>query len=153
MSKPRPLSYKWILLGAGLIFGLNITMRLLLADPVRTSLITSFSGVTGVFVFIAIVAFFSFFVGGALIGYFSPGETIKEPAIAAVIAISLNGLDTFRDVNGTSFTVTNWFVGTTIMVAIGFVMALGGAWLGEKIQGPTHEKLHPEEPEKGAEKE
>lgn len=139
MSK-RALSYKWILIGAGMIFGLNLLIRMLTADPVRTQLITSFSGITGVFVYVAIIAFVSFFIGGAMIGWFSPGETVKEPAFAALIAAGLNTIENFRNVDGKTLTVSDWLIGSVIILAVGFGMALGGAWVGEKIQGDTAEK-------------
>jgi len=145
MSKPT-ISYKWVLIGAGTIFGLNLLMRALFADPVKTSLITSFSGMTGVFLYIGIIAFVSFFIGGALIGYFSPGETIKEPAIAAAIAAGLNTLENFRNVDGKTLTVGDWLLGSLIILAVGFVMALAGSWLGEKIQGQTREKIRESAP-------
>jgi hypothetical protein len=141
MSK-RSISYKWVLIGAGVIFALNLLMRALLADPVKTNLLTAFPGMTGVLLFVGIVAFVSFFVGGAMIGIFSPGETIREPAIAAAIAIGLNTIENFRNVDGTNLTVTSWLIGSAVSLGIGFVMALGGAWLGEKIQGQTPEKKH-----------
>lgn len=139
MSK-RKVSYKWVLIGAGIIVIQNLLIQALLADPVKTQLITSFPGLTGVLLFIGIVAFVSFFVGGALIGVFSPGETIREPAYAAMIAGGLNSLENFRNVNGTTFTVVHWLIGSAVVLGVGFVMALGGAWVGEKIQGDTPEK-------------
>lgn len=139
MSK-RTISYKWVLIGAGIIFAQNLLMRALLADPVKTQLITSFPGLTGVLIFIGIIAFVSFFVGGAMIGVFSPGETIKEPGIAAAIAAGLNALENFRNVDGKSFTVLDWLIGSLLILGIGFVMAVGGAWVGEKLQGDTAEK-------------
>jgi hypothetical protein len=139
MSKPR-ISYKWVLIGAGIIFALDLLMRALLADPVKTQLITSFPGLTGVLLFVGIIAFVAFFIGGAMIGIFSPGETIKEPAIAAAIAAGLNTLENFRNVDGKNITVLDWLIGSAIILAIGFVMALGGAWVGEKIQGNTAQK-------------
>jgi hypothetical protein len=139
MSK-RTISYKWVLIGAGIIFGQNLLARALLADPVKTQLLASFPGLTGVLLFIGIIAFVSFFIGGALIGVFSPGETVKEPAFAALIAAGLNCLENFRNVDGKTLTVLDWLIGSALVLGVGFVMALGGAWLGEKIQGDTEQK-------------
>ncbi len=141
----KRISYKWVLIGAGIIFGLNLLMRALLAEPVRSSLIASFPGLTGVLIFVGLIAFVSFFIGGAMIGIFSPGETVKEPAIAAVIAAGLNTIENFRNVDGKSLTVVQWLIGSFIILGVGFVMALGGAWVGEKIQGPTAEKRKEEQ--------
>lgn len=134
------VSYKWVLIGAGVIVAQNVLMKALLADPVKTQLISAFPGLTGVLLFIGIIAFVSFFVGGALIGFFSPGETLKEPAIAAAIAAGLNSVENFRNVDGKTFTVLDWLIGTAIILGVGFVMAFGGAWVGEKLQGDTAEK-------------
>ena len=141
MSK-HPLSYKWIMIGGAIIFHLNLLMRALLADPVQTKLLAAVPGLGGILLFTGIVAFVSFFVGGGIIGYYSPGETIKEPAIAAMIAAELNCIENFHNVDGVKFTVTGWMIGSAISIGLGFVMALGGAWVGEKIQGPTRVKLH-----------
>lgn len=143
MSK-RAISYKWVLLGAGIIVGLNLVMRALLADPAPTIIMTSFPGLTGILFIIALTAFVSFFFGGALIGFFSPGETIREPAIAAVIAAGLNVVENFRNVDGKNLTVAGWFIGSLLSLGIGFMMALAGAWLGEKLQGTTPQKRREE---------
>jgi hypothetical protein len=147
MSTKHVISVKWILIGAVITIALNHLIQLVVADPIQTSLITSL-GAVGVFVFIGIVAFFSFFVGGAIIGFFSPGETIVEPAIAAAVAVMINAASSFRAVNGTSFTTGNWAVGSAISLVIGLAMGLGGAWLGEKFQGGTPEKDAEHEGEK-----
>ena len=141
MSTRRAVSSRWVFIGAGTMVGLNVVMRALLADPVRTQLISSFSGMTGVFVFVAIIAFFSYFVGGAVIGLLSPGETIREPAYAALIATGLNTLENLRNIDGQAFTLLDWFVGSAIVLGVGFSMALGGGWVGERIQGRTVEKM------------
>jgi len=140
MSERRPLSYKWILFGAGVIVGLNYLVRALLADPVRGQLIESFDGTMGLYVYAGVVAFVSFFVGGAVVGYWSPGETVKEPALASAVAVTLNAIDNFRNVDGKAFTVTDWLLGTTIVGFVGLVMAFAGAWVGEKAQGDTDQK-------------
>ncbi len=139
MSKQK-ISYKWVLIGAGIIFLQNLLAQALFADPVKTKLLVTFPGLTGVLIFVGLIAFGSFFVGGALIGVFSPGETLKEPAYAALIAAGLNCLENFRNVDGKNLTVLGWLIGSALILGVGFVMALGGAWVGEKLQGDTEEK-------------
>ncbi|MEZ4301170.1 MAG: hypothetical protein R3B70_39905 [Polyangiaceae bacterium] len=134
------VSYKWVLIGAEAMFVLNLVMQALLANPVKSQLIAAFPGVAGPLIFVAIVAFGAFFVGGALIGLFSPGETIKEPAFAAAIAAGNFALLGFTTVDGKNITVADWLIGALITASVGFVMALGGAWVGEKLQGDTAEK-------------
>lgn len=139
MSK-QAISYKWVLIGAITIGGLNLLMQALLADPVKTKLLLAVPGTAGVLLFVGIIAFVSFFVGGALIGLFSPGETVREPAYAAALAAALNCAENFRNVDGQNLTVLNWLIGSSLVLGVGFLMALGGAWVGEKIQGDTEEK-------------
>ncbi len=139
MSK-QAISYKWVLIGSIAIGALNLIMQALLADPVKTKLLTAVPGLAGVLLFVGIIAFCSFFVGGALIGLFSPGETVREPAYAAVLAAAFNCVQNFRNVDGQNLTVLNWLIGSSVVLVIGFFMALGGAWVGEKLQGDTEEK-------------
>lgn len=136
----RFFSYKWTLIGTVVIIGLNLLMQALLADPVKTSLLIAFPGTGGVLLFVGIIAFVSFFVGGALIGRYSPGETIREPAVAAAIAVGFKCVENFRNIDGQNFTVVQWMIGSVLILVVGFGMALAGAWVGEKIQGPTREK-------------
>ena len=71
----------------------------------------------------------SFFVTGVFIGFFSPGMTLVEPAIAA-------GLMTIINVGF----VIAWYgdlpLGEILLIASGggIVLALIGGWLGEKLQ-------------------
>ncbi|MBK8258998.1 MAG: hypothetical protein IPK82_40860 [Polyangiaceae bacterium] len=139
MSK-KTISYKWVLIGAEVIFFLNLLMQALLANPVKSQLINAFPGAAGPLIFVGIIAFGAFFIGGALIGLGSPGETIKEPAIAAAIAAGRFALLGFQAVDGKNITVLDWLIGALITTSVGFVMALGGAWVGEKLQGDTEEK-------------
>jgi hypothetical protein len=71
----------------------------------------------------------SFFVTGWIVGYFSPGVTMVEPAIAAGGLVALH-----------SAFIVLWFeVGPpaqTLLVALagGMLAALAGGWLGERMQ-------------------
>jgi predicted DNA repair protein MutK len=141
MSRPSGLSLKWVLIGAAAILVLNDVMGLLLAGNVGASLIQSLGQPTGVYALIGIVAFGSFFVGGLLIGLFSPGETIREPALAAGIAVLINARMSFTKVDSHSFTFTDWMIGTLISVVLGLAMGLAGGWIGEKMQGDTGAKI------------
>lgn len=71
----------------------------------------------------------SFFVTGWIVGFFSPGVTMIEPAIAAGGLIALHA----------GFIVLWFEVGPsaqTLLVALvgGVLAALAGGWLGEKMQ-------------------
>lgn len=73
-----------------------------------------------------------YFVGGFITGYASPGITLIEPAIGALI----------MNVAGALFNRHGGF-GTIITAVIAFVFALIGAYMGEKFQSQT--RNHTEE--------
>ena len=75
--------------------------------------------------FVALVGMGSYFVGGVIVGKRSPGKTIKEPAIAAVLAVALNLL-----LSG-NFNIMFLIFGSMIP----FFSALAGGYVGEKWQG------------------
>lgn len=139
MSK-QAISFKWVLIGENIIILLNLLGQALLADPVRSKLLAAVPGLGGQLLFAGIVAFISFFIGGVIIGIFSPGETVREPAFAAFLAAGFNCTENLRNVDGKNVTLLGWFIGSAIVLIVGFLMALGGGWVGEKIQGDTEEK-------------
>jgi len=82
----------------------------------------------------------SFLATGLMVGYFSPGRTLVEPAVAAGLMTVINA----------GFLIT-WFgelpVGQLFIVGFGgsIVLALVGGWLGERLQdmkGPREGDLN-----------
>jgi hypothetical protein len=70
----------------------------------------------------------SYFLGGLVTGMVSPGITVKEPAISAVIVTAIGILfDASRTAPGRVI----WLVLASI---VAFVLAVAGAKLGEAIQ-------------------
>ena len=93
----------------------------------------------GPLTFVALVAFIAFFGGGLLVAYFSPGDTVKEPAIAAVLAIVFNAV---VNISSSDAEVSGGvIVGLVISGAVAFAFAMLGAKVGEKIQGDTTDKM------------
>jgi hypothetical protein len=135
-DKPAPLSIKWIIIGAALMGGLNWLLRDLLAEPVALPLIDSFGLEGGLIAYAALVAFLSFFGGSVLTAYMSPGDTVKEPAIASTIAIAFN-VAVYMSQEGAQFSA----IGTAISIAMAYAFALAGAKVGEKLQGETTDKM------------
>ncbi|MRG95113.1 hypothetical protein [Polyangium spumosum] len=144
MSKRKELSYKWVIIGGGVIMTLHFVMRLLLAGGVSASIIGSYGPDTGRLVIAGIVALVSYFVGGILIGIFSPGETVKEPALATFMAILPNAMHTIIWHIEYNYSMAGVPLGLLTTFAIGILMAVAGAWIGEKVQGRTVEKLREE---------
>ena len=54
------------------IIGLNQLLQEMLAEPVGGALFESM-GVGGLYLYVALIAFGSFFVGGLIVGWWSPG--------------------------------------------------------------------------------
>ncbi len=72
----------------------------------------------------------SFLFAGLLVGYFSPGVTIREAGIAGGLSVILNAVFLYSS--------EKLFKGELVYVpvglAVGFVLSLIGGWLGEKLQ-------------------
>ncbi|MCA9690973.1 MAG: hypothetical protein R3A51_06250 [Nannocystaceae bacterium] len=135
----KEVSLFWVVLGAAIIVAVNKTLKWLLAGTLLAPMIGGLGPTAGIYAFVALLAFLSFFGGGLLIGLMSPGETIREPAYAAVIAIILNGVVDFLTLEGEPG--VTYFIGVAIMAGIGFLFALAGAYVGEKFQGETTDKM------------
>jgi len=77
---------------------------------------------------------FCYFLGGLIIGWRSNGNTILEPALAAIIVAPLLSFIGFLVMPGGSMVLVGC---STIFL---FFVALIGAFVGEKIQGPSRER-------------
>jgi hypothetical protein len=109
---------KWVLVGTFLGLVLNVLFAFLLAPLFNINMNLIF------------IAFsISFVVTGFIVGYKSPGVTIKEPAVAGLIAVFLEWI------------FIQFALALPVPIAYlafglfeGFILTLVGAWLGEKLQ-------------------
>jgi hypothetical protein len=141
MSQRKEISFKWIVYGGGIIIALQGTTRLLIAGSVGSSVVASYGPTNGALILAGIVAIIAYFIGGMIIGLYSPGETIREPAFATLMAITPNLLNNLAWHFDYNIPLAGWVQGAGLTLGVAFLMALGGAWLGEKMQGRTVEKL------------
>ena len=81
------------------------------------------------FVLFVVIKPLTFFAGGFLSGLFSRGITILEPALGAAIIAFLGGIFDARWLLPHRL---SWTIGSSI---IAFIVALIGAYLGERAQG------------------
>lgn len=125
---------KWVIIGTAIMGGLSWLLPLVLAEPLLPPLVDSM-GTTGWIVFALIIAVGAFFGGSFLVAYFSPGTTIREPAIASTIAVIVNQLYWLRQGGDLSLG------GVAISIAMNYAFAFAGAKLGEKAQGETTDKM------------
>lgn len=130
------VNIKWVLIGAAVIIGLNRLLFEAFNDFAYAPLSESMGPVGAVAVVTIVVSLGSFFVGGLLIGWASPGETLKEPATAATVAVVLN----FVIVRLQYGEFPNP-IGAALMVFFAYALGLAGAKVGERIQGETTQKM------------
>ncbi len=116
--------WKWVLTGVVIGFALNVMFVLLSAPLFNVNLS------------VALVAFLvSFLITGFIVGYKSPGVTLKEPAVAGIFTVIIDWV--FLEF------IINLPVDASDLVAglaLGFLFALGGAYLGEKYQDAQEAK-------------
>ncbi|MBI3004941.1 MAG: hypothetical protein HYY49_05940 [Ignavibacteriales bacterium] len=116
--------WKWVLTGVVLGFALNILFVFLLAPAFKIDLN------------VVLAAFIASFVAtGFIVGYKSPGVTLKEPAVAGLFAVAVDWL--FIEFGITLSVPSKYLVAG---LAIGFLFSLFGAWLGEKYQESVQSK-------------
>jgi hypothetical protein len=115
------IDWKWV--GLGLIILLAVQAALSLAFGLLGLLTLGFG-----FILFVVLKPVTYFLGGMLTGYVSPGITIREPAIAAIIAAVAGVLfDAGRSAGGR-------LIGIIISGAVALVLAIAGAQIGERMQ-------------------
>ena len=116
--------WKWVITGVVLGFALNVLFVFLVAPAFRIDLN------------VILAAFIvSFVTTGFIVGYKSPGVTLKEPAVAGLFAVAVDwGFLEF----GIKLPIPSKYL--VAGLAIGFLFSLFGAWLGEKYQEAVRSK-------------
>ena len=79
-------SVKWLVLGVLIMFGTNIGLGFLLG------IVLAATGTKVSIVFTGLCGMVAFALGGYITGKQSPGKTILEPAVAALIAVVLSAI-------------------------------------------------------------
>jgi hypothetical protein len=120
-DKNKSFSIGWVIGGAVIMFLTNFFGGFVCGAAGVTSIDT-----------ILIVALVCYAIGGFVIGWQSEGQTIIEAGIAAALCVVVMGT-----IRGIWSHVDAQTLG--LAVAIPFVPAVVGAWLGEKVQGDTIE--------------
>jgi hypothetical protein len=113
------LQWKWILIG--IFFGLILTVISvdLTASSYPGTIIPAFMVSAG------------FLIMGLLVGYFSPGVTIKEASISGVLLIVL--LVVLALILSWLGNIPTYYI--IVAFVIGFLFSLLGGWMGEVLQG------------------
>lgn len=116
------LHWKWILLSIGVF----LIVQLLLSAVFGLFGILTFGIGFALFIIVKPVTYFA---GGFFSGLLSRGITILEPALGAAIIAFLGG---FFDARWLLPHRLSWTIGSSI---VAFLVALVGAYIGERAQG------------------
>jgi len=124
-AQTKKFLWKWVLVGVIVGFALNILFVFLLSTLFFVYLLK--------FAFIGFIV--SFVITGFIVGYKSPGVTLKEPAVAGLLAVLLDWVFLKFII---SLAVPSMYLALGLMM--GFMIALFGAWLGERYQQSMEKK-------------
>jgi hypothetical protein len=117
-----PIQWKWVAIGAAVIlavqFGFGVILGVIGLATGAPQLTVAGVGA---------VSLLGFPIGGLIVALISPGLTIREPAIGAVIPIAL-----FALLNRGESLLSLPFV---------YVVTLGGAKLGERLQARRRSRM------------
>ena len=112
------LQWRWVWIGIVLGFAINVLAVFLIPPLFNINLDVALA-----------VFLLGFMITGFVVGYKSPGVTLKEPAIAGAIAVVLEWVFVQfimkLDVSGGVL---------AFGLVLGFFLSLFGAWLGERYQ-------------------
>ena len=138
MSDTHKLSWLWVVIGTCVIVALNKTIT---EGFLATSIATAYNdgNMASVWMYVGLGTVVSYGLGGAFVGIVSPGETIKEPAIGAVLAAVMNNI-TFYLANPEAIDAAG-LVSVVGFAAVSAALGFGGAFIGEKIQGDNTDKM------------
>lgn len=122
---------KWVVAAFGVYFVFQAIALAVL--PAIIPAYDPFQNVWGI-----LISSLTWFIGGIVVGFVSPGRTFLEPAVAAVIAvIPTIGYLMWRTPGEPGDGFDPSLMAYTVGGLIGVMVSLFGAFLGEKVQGAT----------------
>ena len=124
------MDWKWIGIGVVIMIGLNIAAGLIAmlvmgAQLQEAGALDELTLSGGQMLFLAVLNFLAFLIGGFIVGLKSAGKTILEPGVSAAIAVL------FALVLSGNFSLGGLLAGGVVPFAAGIL----GGWLGERRQG------------------
>jgi hypothetical protein len=118
--------WKWAFMSCGVYLGIQAIVLGLMPRIISSFDPIGFAGLT--------ISIFVWFVGGAIVGFISPGKTFVEPAAGAVMAaIPTVAFVAYITPSGFQPSLLSYIVGGVA----GVMISLFGAFLGEKGQMMT----------------
>lgn len=118
-NQPAGLQWKWVLIGVGVGAAIAAASFFIVIPTFHSTPIQ------------ALVLLAGFIVTGAIVGFASPGVTIKEASIAGGLVAVLTVLLLYI----TGAALGQDMMRNLLLLALGFGLSWIGAWVGEKLQG------------------
>jgi uncharacterized membrane protein len=117
--------WKWVLVGVIIAFALNVLFVFILSTifPLHIYKLSTAGFIV------------SFVIMGFVVGFKSPGITLREPAVAGILAVILDWIYLRLVI---TYSVPGKFI--VIGLIMGFLISLFGAWLGELYQKSKEQK-------------
>lgn len=125
----QPFSWSWAIASVAIFTVMEIAIAVFLAPAIFAGRLASPMLQMRLQVLMHLA---SFYVGGVAVGVISPRVRLTEPAVGAFLAVMITFMMSFfLPSHWLSFDVSRLVVGG----GIAFVIALAGAWTGEKWMG------------------
>ncbi len=128
-ERHQPFSWSWTLCSVLIFTAMELAIALFVAPAVLVGRLASPMLQLRLQMLMHLL---SFWLGGVAVGIISPRIRLFEPAVGAFFAVMITFMMSF-------FMPTHWMSFDLNRLAIGggiaFVLALAGAWTGEKIMG------------------
>lgn len=127
-ASSREFSWPWVL-GSMCVF---LVVEAVLGGIVGKYVLGRYLSHSFLFLTQGLLNLSSYFIGGVLVGLFSPGLRISEPALGAFFSVALMlGMSFFTPYTFIRFSASKLLIGGVIAYAL----ALAGAKLGERLAG------------------
>ena len=114
--------WRWVFVGAVIVVGL---------ETLLTASFAAFGADPASMQVFLVATVLSFFTGGLLVGWLSPGWTIKEAGFASAFAVVWTG---FLGMRLLDFEAGQLLFSLPAGALAGLLCGLAGGWVGEKIQ-------------------
>lgn len=124
----RPFSWSWV----GLSLLIFIGMEVLIGIGVGQLVVGRYLSIGTSFMVRGSIQLVAFFLGGFIVGVVSPGIRMAEPAVGAFGAVALTMVVALF----TPYTFMRMGLGRLLVAGtIAMLLALWGAWVGERLTG------------------
>jgi hypothetical protein len=122
---PR-VQWLWVIVGVAFIYGSQVLLGL-----VASTFGAGVEQLLGLQALYLAFTLFAFFLGGFVVGLLSPGSTVLEPPLAALLAGLLDIV--LPPATAAQLAPGRW----QVIVMTGVLLAFAGGWIGERMPTPA----------------